>query len=228
VGSRLQAKPSLGTEHVDPCLSFFENENANAAARDPSSFSNASVACVFSMSYKTLFPEPISFHIHAKPPGCTVWCWVTSGPSPFWGFPPVFSATCRLLVSLCLLFTHAGLCFQRLAASFAKTPGVWGGQLRDDQRGRGRNGGRAVSGRGRMRKRGPSGGGTLRSDWPQQGQRPSSQNARVASARSQWPRASHCGLMHCTVKPGKNCISFPLGDQRTSWHRSSGAGPSSP
>jgi hypothetical protein len=142
--------------------------------------------------------------------------------------PAVFSATCRLLVSLCLLFTHAGLCFQRLAASFAKTPGVWGGQLRDDQRGRGRNGGRAVSGRGRMRKRGPSGGGTLRSDWPQQGQRPSSQNARVASARSQWPRASHCGLMHCTVKPGKNCISFPLGDQRTSWHRSSGAGPSSP
>jgi hypothetical protein len=28
----------------------------------------------------------------------------------------------------------------------------------------------------------------------------------VASARSHWPRASHCGLMHCTVKPGRNCI----------------------
>jgi len=36
-----------------------------------------------------------------------------------------------------------------------------------------------------MRKRGPSGGGTLRSELPQQGQRPSSQKARVASARSQ-------------------------------------------
>jgi hypothetical protein len=78
------------------------------------------------------------------------------------------------------------------------------------QRGRGRSGGRAVSGRGRIRKRGPSGGGTLRKALPQQGQRPSSQNARVASARSQWPRASHCGLMHCTVKPGRNCISFSL------------------
>src|SRR6266404_4315604 len=76
------------------------------------------------------------------------------------------------------------------------------------QRGRGRNGGRAVSGRGRMRNRGPSGGGTLRSELPQQGQRPSSQKARVASARSQWPLASHCGLMHWTVKPGRNCISF--------------------
>src|ERR1700732_2655944 len=61
-----------------------------------------------------------------------------------------------------------------------------------------------------MRERGPSGGGTLRRESPQHGQRPSSQNARVASARSQWPRASHCGLMHCTVKPGRNCISFSL------------------
>ncbi len=118
------------------------------------------------------------------------------------------------------------LCFQQLAASFSlfalflhtrafvfrdlqpllpKHRGYRGGQ-----RGRGRNGGRAVNGRGRMRNRGPSGGGTLRRESPQQGQRPSSQNARVASARSQWPRASHCGLMHCTVKPGRNCILFFL------------------
>jgi hypothetical protein len=60
-----------------------------------------------------------------------------------------------------------------------------------------------------MRKRGPSGGGTLRRVSPQQGQRPSMPKGLVASARSQWPRASHCGLMHCTVKPGRNCISFP-------------------
>jgi hypothetical protein len=31
----------------------------------------------------------------------------------------------------------------------------------------------------------------------------------VASARSQWPRASQSGLMHCTVKPGMYCIECP-------------------
>ena len=77
------------------------------------------------------------------------------------------------------------------------------------QRGLGRNGGRAVRERGRMRKRGPSGGGTLRRRSPQQGQRPSPPRGAVASARSQRPRASHCGLIHCTVKPGKNCIFSP-------------------
>ena len=77
------------------------------------------------------------------------------------------------------------------------------------QRGRGRRGGRAVSGRGRMRKRGLSGGGTLRRKSPQQGQRPSSAMGPVASARSQWPRRSHIGLMHCTVKPGRYCIGAP-------------------
>jgi hypothetical protein len=63
--------------------------------------------------------------------------------------------------------------------------------------------------RGRMRKRGPRGGGTLRRKSPQQGQWPSPPKGAVASARSQRPRASHCGLIHCTVKPGKNCIFSP-------------------
>src|SRR6267378_3318115 len=119
---------------------------------------------------------------------------------------PGFNVFQQLADSFALfaLFLHTrAFVFSRLTDSFAKYPGGGGGQ-----RGRGRNGGRAVSGRGRMRKRGPSGGGTLRSELPQQGQRPSSQNARVASARSQWPLASHCGLMHWTVKPGRNCISF--------------------
>jgi hypothetical protein len=89
------------------------------------------------------------------------------------------SVACGLFCALGALFAHACLCFLLLTDSFAKYPGVGG------QRGRGRNGGRAVSGRGRMRNRGPSGGGTFRSESPQQGQRPSSQNARVASARSQ-------------------------------------------
>ena len=63
--------------------------------------------------------------------------------------------------------------------------------------------------RGRMRKRGASGGGTLRRKSPQQGQWPSLPRGVVKSARSQWPRASHCGLMHCTVKPGMYCIYSP-------------------
>jgi len=82
-------------------------------------------------------------------------------------------------------------------------------ESRSAQRGRGRRGGRAARGRGRMRKRGLSGGGTLRRKSPQQGQRPSSEMGPVASARSQWPRASHTGLMHCTVKPGKYCMRAP-------------------
>lgn len=80
---------------------------------------------------------------------------------------------------------------------------------RVSQRGRGRSGGRAVRGRGRMRKRGPSGGGTARRKSPQQGQRPLAATGPAESARSQWPRASHNGLMHCTVKPGRYCMRFP-------------------
>src|SRR6266446_6228708 len=60
-----------------------------------------------------------------------------------------------------------------------------------------------------MRKRGASGGGTLRRKSPQQGQWPSLPRGVVKSARSQWPRASQSGLMHCTVKPGKYCIYSP-------------------
>jgi hypothetical protein len=63
-----------------------------------------------------------------------------------------------------------------------------------------------VSGRGLMRKRGPKGGGTLRRKSPQHGQRPSLPMGAVASARIHCPRASHCALMHCTVKPGRNCM----------------------
>jgi len=117
--------------------------------------------------------------------------------------PCVFSNLHALFRSWTLFLHTRPFVFNGLRTLLQKHPG--GGY----QRGRGRSGGRAVSARGRMRKRGPSGGGTLRRESPQHGQRPSSQNARVASARSQWPRASHCGLMHCTVKPGRNCMSFP-------------------
>src|ERR1700690_1972750 len=30
----------------------------------------------------------------------------------------------------------------------------------------------------------------------------------VPSTRSQWPRAGHSGFKHCTVQPGRYCISF--------------------
>lgn len=36
--------------------------------------------------------------------------------------------------------------------------------------------------------------------------------APEVEARSQWPRASHSGLMHCTVQPGKYCtLILPSG-----------------
>ena len=53
--------------------------------------------------------------------------------------------------------------------------------------------------------RGASGGGTLCS-----GELQLLQNSPPdAPARSQWPRAAHSGLMHCTVQPGKYCTFFP-------------------
>jgi hypothetical protein len=36
-------------------------------------------------------------------------------------------------------------------------------------------------------------------------------SAPDTAARSQWPRAGHSGLMHCTVHPGKYCTLFPPG-----------------
>jgi hypothetical protein len=134
--------------------------------------------------------------------------------------PPIASPThCQLHISHCsgspfvFIFLRIALSASPLIARGCGGP--------PGQRGRGRSGGRAVRARGRMRKRGPRGGGTLRRKSPQQGQRPSTQNARVASARSHWPRASHCAFMHCTVKPGRYCISFPL--QRP--HRLGSGGP---
>src|SRR5579872_52049 len=68
-----------------------------------------------------------------------------------------------------------------------------------------------------MRKRGLRGGGTLRRKSPQQGQRPSSAMGPVASGRSQWPRRSHDGLMHCTVKPGRYCMQTPSVASQRLW-----------
>jgi hypothetical protein len=60
--------------------------------------------------------------------------------------------------------------------------------------------------------RGASGGGTLCS-----GELQLLQNSPPdAPARSQWPRAAHSGLMHCTVQPGKYC-TFPPCDHAQSF-----------
>src|SRR5579872_7067935 len=49
------------------------------------------------------------------------------------------------------------------------------------------------------------GGGTLRSGALQLLHSSPTESA----ARSQWPRAAHSGLMHCTVHPGKYCTLSP-------------------
>ena len=43
---------------------------------------------------------------------------------------PMFSVVCRLFVALCALFRTPSLCFQQLAASFCKMPGVGGIPIR--------------------------------------------------------------------------------------------------
>jgi hypothetical protein len=68
---------------------------------------------------------------------------------------------------------------------------------------RGRKDGRAESGRGRKWGRGARGGGTCRRDSPQEGQN----SDLTISARSQRPRSSQCGFMHCTVEPGMRDIT---------------------
>ena len=54
--------------------------------------------------------------------------------------------------------------------------------------------------------RGLIGGGTLRSGALQLLQI----SDPASAARSQWPRAAHSGLIHCTVHPGKYCTFLPL------------------
>ncbi len=62
-----------------------------------------------------------------SPQGCTL---IHSALHVRWSFlrvsvaSPMFSAVCRPFVALCALFRTPVLCFQQLAASFRKTPGV--------------------------------------------------------------------------------------------------------
>jgi hypothetical protein len=53
---------------------------------------------------------------------------------------------------------------------------------------------------------GASGGGTFCNGAPQQGH----WGVWISVTRIQWPRASHTGLMHCTVQPGKYCMVSPI------------------
>ena len=86
---------------------------------------------LFSSPYKSLFPQLPSFHIHTKPRGVTLRCFlqdIATSVSRTCLANPMFSAACRLFVSLCPLFRTRSLCFQAFAASFAKIPG-WGVRL---------------------------------------------------------------------------------------------------
>src|SRR5467141_3150602 len=67
--------------------------------------------------------------------------------------------------------------------------------------------------RGRNRRRGLSGGGTLWSGALQLLQ----SSPPESPARSQWPRARHSGLIHCTVQPGKYCTFLPPVERRATF-----------
>ena len=84
-----------------------------------------SVAPLFSWSYNLLFSQPLSFDEHLRcPPG------VGSALHSEFSFPSasaatrLFSMVYRLLDSLASLFRVPFLCFQQLADSFCKMPGV--------------------------------------------------------------------------------------------------------
>ncbi len=86
------------------------------------------VAPLFSYSYESLSPpQVLSFHIHPNPRGvCTPPAFPTLRPS---GLRKrqlfCLQAVAASFTSLCALLRTLFLCFQSLAASFAKTPG-WG------------------------------------------------------------------------------------------------------
>jgi hypothetical protein len=80
-----------------------------------------------SADYRSLFSQPLCFLIDTKPPG--VWGMQTFNfqlcvSVPLWQIP-CFQNLAASLRSLCAPFCAPSLCFQQLAASFAKTPG-WG------------------------------------------------------------------------------------------------------
>ena len=68
------------------------------------------------------YPCPISV-LHSQCPLCCASSCISNSPL---ATSPLFSAACRLLVSLASLFRTRTLCFQQLAASFCKTRGVGG------------------------------------------------------------------------------------------------------
>jgi len=83
---------------------------------------------LFPYTYKSLFQQPLSFHVNTKRPGVTPPSPVLeSSSTPCLGASvanPAFSAACRLLFSLGSLFRSRVVCFQYLTASFCKIPGV--------------------------------------------------------------------------------------------------------
>ena len=93
-----------------------------------STLSPVFVVPLFSCSYELLFPQALYFDNDLRCPGVYPLCL----PSSCLGY--LFSITYGLCSSLCSLFAHACLCFQRVTDSFAKTPGVGGSTRPGTQR----------------------------------------------------------------------------------------------
>ncbi len=88
------------------------------------------IAPLFSYSYESLSPQPLSFHIHTNPPG--VWGYFSCVGFRITGHESQvirFQSLAASLVSLSSLFQPPVLYFQQLAASFPRTPGVGGARL---------------------------------------------------------------------------------------------------
>ena len=119
--SQIRPRPKIQTSSQSVSLNSFSRDLRVWQPR-PLDF----LRSLFSCAYKSIFPQFPSFHIYTKP----------------WGFLPddhalgrtstsrrqptsVFSAACRLLVSLCSLLSSSLVCFQSFAASSCKIGG-WG------------------------------------------------------------------------------------------------------
>ncbi len=123
---RLPSRP----RHTSPPPSTFRCTlripNVSTGRSDLQAFPRSFVSPLFSYSYKPLFPQLLYFHIHPNPPGCGVYKPPISLRTPCLCGKPIVFRCLPPLSPLCALFAAPFLCFQSLAASFAKTPGVGG------------------------------------------------------------------------------------------------------
>jgi hypothetical protein len=84
-----------------------------------------SLAPLFSYSYKSLFPQPLSFHIHANPPGCFLLpCICTSHGSRVTSHAVSYS--CHLFRLSLRSFLHSFPLFSIACSLFSRNTRGWG------------------------------------------------------------------------------------------------------